>query len=353
MTMKDIFKKYLTDETPLMWIQDPINIYYMTGYLANPHERLFAYVLSNDGQEYLVAPNMEHTDISNSPFNGEHIGYNDTDNPYKLLPFELPQSIYVDKGYTTMARMEELEAHGVTSFKALDQLLIENRQIKRDDELIIMRESAQIADEAIQIGVDSLKVGISEVEVISIIEKAMKQKGIKRMSFDTMVLFGDHAASPHGEPNDRTLQENELVLFDLGVIHKGYASDITRTVQFGNVTNHAKKIYNIVLEAQQKAIEKIKPGVKLSELDQTARQHITDAGYGKYFPHRLGHGIGLDVHEAPFVTEHNNDTLQEGMVITIEPGIYIPNDVGVRIEDDIQVTQDGYEYLTKYPKEKF
>lgn len=165
-----------------------------------------------------------------------------------------------------------------------------------------------------------------------------------------MVLFGDHAASPHGTPGDRELQDNEYVLFDLGVIVNHYCSDMTRTVKFGTPENQAQEIYDIVLKAETTAIKAIKPGVKLKAIDKIARDIISEAGYGEYFPHRLGHGLGLEEHEYQDVSSTNENVLEAGMVITIEPGIYVPNVAGVRIEDDILVTENGYEILTRYDK---
>ena len=155
-----------------------------------------------------------------------------------------------------------------------------------------------------------------------------------------MVLFGDHAASPHGTPGDRTLVKNEYVLFDLGVVYNHYCSDMTKTVKFGEPSKEARTIYDIVLKAEQSAIEAIKPGVPLQNIDKIARDIISEAGYGDFFPHRLGHGLGLEEH----------DLLEVGMVITIEPGIYVPDVAGVRIEDDILVTDTGFEILTHYNK---
>ena len=164
-----------------------------------------------------------------------------------------------------------------------------------------------------------------------------------------MVLFGDHA-SPHGTPGERKLVKDEYVLFDLGVIYNHYCSDMTRTVKFGTPSEEAQTIYNIVLEAETNAIEAIRAGVPLQDIDKIARDIISDAGYGDYFPHRLGHGLGLEEHEYQDVSSTNSNLLEAGMVITIEPGIYVPNVAGVRIEDDILVTENGYEILTHYDK---
>ena len=165
-----------------------------------------------------------------------------------------------------------------------------------------------------------------------------------------MVLFGDHAASPHGTPGNRKLQQDEFVLFDLGVIYDNYCSDMTRTVQFGTPSKEAQAIYDVVLKAELEAIAAIKPGVTIKDVDAIARNIISEAGYGEYFPHRLGHGLGLEEHEYQDVSSSNNNQFEAGMVVTVEPGIYVPGVAGVRIEDDILVTEDGYEILTGYEK---
>lgn len=171
------------------------------------------------------------------------------------------------------------------------------------------------------------------------------------MSFDTMVLSGPKTASPHGKPGDRKIQKGDFVLFDLGVIYEGYCSDITRTVSFGKPSDAQKDVYETVRQAEQAAVDAVKPGVRAMDLDKIARDVITEAGYGEFFTHRLGHGLGISVHEFPSVTGTNEMELIEGMVFTIEPGIYDPSITGVRIEDDVVVTKDGVEVLTKYPKE--
>ena len=170
------------------------------------------------------------------------------------------------------------------------------------------------------------------------------------MSFSTMVLTGANAASPHGTPGSTKVKRGDFVLFDLGVVYEGYCSDITRTVAYGDISDKQREIYETVLKAEEAAIAASKPGVSCAEIDLTARNIIRDKGYGDYFPHRLGHGLGISVHEFPSLTETNPLLLKSGMVYTIEPGIYVPNVAGVRIEDDIYVTENGAEVLTKYPK---
>lgn len=237
-----------------------------------------------------------------------------------------------------------------SSFIPIEHKIEQIRLIKTEAELKILKEAALLADYAVQVGVDEIAEGKTEAEIVAKIEYEMKKKGVTAMSFDTMVLTGKNGALPHGTPGETKIKKGDLVLFDLGVVHKGYCSDITRTVAFGDISDEQKKIYDTVLEAQIAAVEKVKAGVKASEIDLTARNIIREAGFGDYFPHRLGHGLGASVHEFPSITETNSMELQENMVFTIEPGIYVPGVAGVRIEDDLVVTKDGVQVLTEFPK---
>lgn len=192
---------------------------------------------------------------------------------------------------------------------------------------------------------------MTETDIIAQIEFGMKKIGINQMSFETMVLTGNNAANPHGIPGTNRIENNSLLLFDLGVVSQGYVSDMTRTVAVGQPDQFKKDIYNICLEAQLTALDFIKPGVTASEIDAAARQVIEKAGYGEYFNHRLGHGLGMDVHEFPSIMDGNDLVIEEGMCFSVEPGIYIPERVGVRIEDCGHVTKDGFEVFTHTPKE--
>ncbi|PNZ29437.1 peptidase M24 family protein [Staphylococcus rostri] len=332
------------------WISHPINIFYLTGFKSEPHERLFALLVTKEGDQTLFVPQLDVEEVKASPYQGKIIGYLDTENPYAKHSAKYPKML-IEETHLTVKRARELEtAFDVKTFDALDLTLKTLRNVKTEAEITEMRRAAELADKCVEIGVAYLKAGVSEREVVNHIENEIKKHGVSEMSFDTMVLFGDHAAAPHGTPGDRKLQDDEYVLFDLGVIYNHYCSDITRTVAFGQPSDEANRIYDIVKQAEQSAIDAIKPGVTISTLDNIARGIIEDAGYGDYFPHRLGHGLGLEAHEYQDVSNTNENVLEEGMVITIEPGIYVPNVAGVRIEDDILVTADGYESLSHYPK---
>lgn len=333
-------------------ITNPTNIYYLTGLSCDPHERLLMLVISRKKVSILV-PAMEYENAKRSIFNEiEIVKYLDTEDGYKLLCDNTGKfnKVGIEKEHLTVARMQRIQnIFEVEEFFSVDELTINMRKYKSSDELEKLRKSARLADIAIDIAKKNMKEGITELELKAIIEFKMK-KYAKSMSFDTIVLFGKNAADPHGESGMTKLKYGDLALFDLGVYYKGYASDETRTIKFGKVDDEAEKIYEIVKKANMKAISECKPGVSFAYIDKVARDIISEAGYGEYFTHRLGHGLGLDVHEYPDVSEKTNDLLEENMVFTIEPGIYKPGVAGVRIEDDVVVTKNGCEVLTKYEK---
>ena len=334
------------------------NVFYTTGFRSDPHERWLAVFVPSSGDSVLICPGMEVEDVRHSGWTGDVIGYSDTENPIALLR-ELVvtrakslKSIAIESGHLTVDRLSILsESFGEFATHSIDQLMNGLRVVKTEDELVHIRKAASLADFAIEVACAELAEGKTELDVLATIEYELKRKGITEMAFSTMVLTGKNAASPHGTPGLTKINYGDLVLFDLGVVYNGYCSDITRTVAFGEIGNEQRKIYETVLKAEQTALEMVKPGVKASDLDKAARQVIIDAGYGEFFPHRLGHGLGLNVHEYPSITSSNDLVLEEGMTFTIEPGIYVPNVAGVRIEDDLLVTADGCETLTKFPKE--
>jgi Xaa-Pro dipeptidase len=301
---------------------------------------------------------MEVYDVKSSGWNHEIIGYSDIDNPWELIHTSINkrinhlQKVAIEKEHMNVERYEQLSALFTgAAFVSAEEKLRKLRMIKDAKELKIIEEACALADYAIEVGCSEIKEGRTELEVLNAVEYALKQKGVTEMSFSTMVLTGANAASPHGNPGNTKIQKGDLVLFDLGVVVERYCSDITRTVAYGDINDKQKEIYDTVLKGQLAAIEASKPGVPAAEVDLTARRIIADAGYGEYFPHRLGHGLGISVHEYPSMTETNQLVIEAGMVYTIEPGIYVPGVAGVRIEDDVFITTDGAKVLTKFPKE--
>lgn len=350
MKSEQIINELKKQQADAAWITTPLNIFYFTGYLSDPHERLLALLIKENGKQVLFCPQLEVEEVKASHFEGEIIGYFDTENALDKYP-QTFEKLLIEAAHLTVQRQRELiEAFHVQSFGDIDQTIKDLRNVKSESEINKIKKACELADKCIEIGVDFLQEGVTERQVVNHIENAIKDYGVNEMSFDTMVLFGDHAASPHGTPGDRKLQKDEYVLFDLGVIYDNYCSDMTRTVQFGTPSEAAQNIYNIVLKAEQEAIAAIKPGVTIKEVDDIARNIIIDAGYGEYFPHRLGHGLGLEEHEYQDISSSNTNKFVPGMVVTVEPGIYVPGIAGVRIEDDILVTEDGNTSLTGYEK---
>ena len=225
------------------------------------------------------------------------------------------------------------------------------RLIKSESELQILKEAAKIADEAFNHIISFIRPGIKEVDVANELEFFMRKNGATSSSFDIIVASGYRSALPHGVASDKFIQKGELVTLDFGAYYKGYCSDITRTVAVGEPEDELKKIYDIVLEAQLRGMREIKAGMTGKEADALTRDYITEKGYSQYFGHSTGHGIGLDVHEGPALSYKSTTVLQPGMVVTVEPGIYLKGLGGVRIEDDTVITDHGNKSLTHAPKE--
>lgn len=234
-----------------------------------------------------------------------------------------------------------------------DNFFEELRMVKSQYEQELIEHSSQLACKAYLRTLESVKEGISELELSAILEHEMKRLGASKASFDLIVASGVRSAMPHGIASERKIENGDIITFDFGSFYKGYASDCTRTISLGKPKyNEAYDIYRIVLEAQLSALSKIKEGVSAKEIDLEAREFITKAGYGDNFGHSTGHGVGLEIHELPHVSIDSEIILKEGMAITVEPGIYLNNKFGIRIEDLVIVEKDGFKTLTNLEKER-
>jgi Xaa-Pro aminopeptidase len=223
------------------------------------------------------------------------------------------------------------------------------RVVKDDQELALIQRAIDISSKAFLHVIQVLKEGVVEREAALEMESFIKHTGADAIGFDIIIASGKRSALPHGRASGKRIGGGDLILIDFGSGFQGYHSDQTRTVVCGRPSPRQEKVYQVVKDAHDKAIEKVSPGIAIQEVDAAARDHIRNQGYGEYFGHGTGHGIGLAVHEDPVVNGENKGALQEGMVFTIEPGIYIPNWGGVRIEDMIRVTSHGAEVLTYLP----
>jgi Xaa-Pro aminopeptidase len=265
------------------------------------------------------------------------------------------QIVGFDQEHTSYARFLELQKclqESQLNLLPLHDLVMELRRIKDDEEILLLKETGILGGKGFDFVCSILKEGITESEVALELEIFWKRLGAKGVAFDPIIAFGVNSSMPHYRAGQAKLQKNDLVLIDIGVTYRHYHSDMTRVLFVGDshqIDPEMKRIYSIVKEAQAQALLRCKPGTSIGELDQSARGYIADQGYGDKFTHSLGHGIGLDVHEFPFIRNREpfkDVILKPGMVITIEPGIYLPGKGGVRLEDTVVITEEGYQNLT-------
>ena len=238
---------------------------------------------------------------------------------------------------------------GKAKLKVQSDLVWELRKVKEEKELELMRKAGELTSFGMKVAYETIRPGLTEIEVAGEIEYAMRKKGGYGVAFETIVASGIRSAYPHGGCANRKIHKGDLVVVDMGAMYEYYRSDITRTVVAGKASEKQKKLYNVVKEAQEKAYRAIKPRAKGKDVDQVARKVIEDAGYGSNFNHGLGHGVGLEVHEPPMLAPNSKDKLVIGNVVTDEPGIYFPGFGGFRIEDTVLVQKGKGEILTKGP----
>lgn len=254
--------------------------------------------------------------------------------------------------YLTVAQLETIKTAYPGEPRAAHDLVSALRRLKTEDEIRTIEEALRLSESVLADILPSLKPGVSERETAARIEYEMKMRGAEAEAFDTIVLFGARSSLPHGRPDESRLAQGDIVLLDFGCRKSGYCSDLTRTQVFGSMPDAwFEEVYELVLTAQRIAIEAARPGMTCRELDGVARNLIAEAGYGEYFGHGLGHGLGIEIHETPRVNPQSEIVLEPGMVMTIEPGVYVPERGGVRIEDVIAVTSAGCTVLSRAPKE--
>ncbi|MGO2082168.1 M24 family metallopeptidase [Vagococcus sp.] len=249
------------------------------------------------------------------------------------------------KQYADLERLIEVDLIPISG------MVEELREVKDSSEVEIIKEACRIADAAFKHILTFIKPGVTELQVANELDFYMRSLGASGVSFDTIVASGLRSAMPHGVASSKVIETGDFVTIDFGCYYEGYVSDMTRTISVGEPSEKLKEIYQVVLEAQEKVLLEAKPGMTGIELDAVAREHIASKGYGEAFGHSTGHGIGLEIHEGPNVSKVSEKAFVPGNVITNEPGIYLPGIGGVRIEDDMLVTENGVERLTHSPKE--
>lgn len=323
------------------------NVYYLTGFWGSNGTVLITrdrQVLVTD-LRYIIAAKQEAPDF-------EILAERDE--------LRLISNIIKDAGLTNIGFENEISyayhqrmqaVFSDVNLTALSNFVEELRMIKDETEIAAIRKACSISDQAFADALDFIKPGKTEIEIANFLDFRMRELGSSGLSFDTILASGVNSSKPHAHPMHKPVQLGEAITMDFGCLYDHYVSDMTRTIYLGHVSDQEAEIYETVLKANQALIDQAKAGLGFRDFDKIPRDIIIEAGYGEYFTHGIGHGIGLDIHEEPYFSQTSQESIQTGMVLTDEPGIYLDDQYGVRIEDDILITETGCQVLTLAPKE--
>ena len=342
-----VLEKMKEHDLSQLIVCDPYSIYYLTGCWNEPFERMWVLLLKDSGEQLLFANLLFNVSKVKVPV----ILYSDTDDYVGMLAQHIDSSrtLGVDKLFPARFLIPLMNSTGVRTVLG-SQCVDDVRAVKDEEEQKLMIEASAINDKVMEEVSQFIKVGMTEKQIASFIDNKYLEYGCQGNSFASIVSFEANAADPHHEPDDSVLQKGQLVLIDIGCRKDNYCSDMTRTFFTDQPDEKHRMIYELVRKANEKAISIIKPGVKLKDIDAAARDLITEAGYGPYFNHRLGHFIGQTDHEQGDVSSVNENAVHPGMIFSIEPGIYLPEEFGVRIEDLVMVTEEGCQVLNHVSK---
>lgn len=328
-----------------LFVSAPISILYLTGVLIQPRERFYG-LLVTSRTAVLFVPELEATAARG--FSGQVVPIADDEDLEATLASHRPAgTLAVEKRHLSVEWLELLQtAWQARDVGDLSGRLEAMRLIKDESELSAMRRACRIIDEVVAWALSQLQPGLTERQLAGLIDQRLERHYSVQAAFPSLVQFGADSALPHGEAGGRKLASGDAVLLDIGARVEGYPSDITRTAFYGTAPEQMRRIYQVVLEAHLAAAAALRPGAVAKEVDRAARDVIRAAGFGDKFTHRVGHGLGLEVHEPPSMHGKDGTVLAPGMVVTIEPGIYLPGVGGVRIEDDYLITAEGAERMT-------
>lgn len=334
-----------------MVICDPCSVFYLTGIMIKPGERMLALYINSDSSKNKIFINELF--IVNEDIGIEKVRFDDNVDAAKLLAEYTDHSkpLGIDKKFEARFLLRLMECGAASEYVNSSECVDYVRSQKDHEEADFMREASRINDKAMGEIIKRVSDGAVEEELALQMLDIYKSFGADGYSFEPLVGFGESAAIGHYEGGNRVIKEGDCVLVDVGCVKDNYCSDMTRTFFYKSVSDEHRKIYEIVKKAQQAAIDVIKPGVRFCDIDKAARDIITEAGYGDKFTHRLGHSIGIECHEYGDVSSTNENEVKPGMVFSIEPGIYLEGDVGIRIEDLVMVTENGVEVLNSFTKD--
>jgi len=336
------------------------NLRYLTGLNLHLTERPLVFFFPREGRLASLLPTLEVPRIeAHLAFDVELFAYSDKEGHQPAFERACRALNLAGKRLgVEFLNMRVLELRHLEQYapgcQMLDAggVLSELRMIKDAEEIEHIRQAIHITEQALQKVADAIQPGRADLEIAAELKIAFLRAGAQGMSFEPIVVVGPESASPHARPSGRLIEPGDLIVIDCGVTCQGYVADITRTFAVGPIAPRLKRVYEIVKEANAAGRAAVRPGVPAQDVDRVARQVIVQAGYGEYFVHRTGHGLGLEVHEPPYIVEGNEELLRPGMTFTIEPGIYLPDQGGVRIEDDVLVTTQGAETLTTFPRDQ-
>ncbi len=329
------------------------NMLFLSGFTDEPGERLLLLLVPREGSPIFIAPQLYADQIRQASSVADVRAWKDGDDPEALLKrttaeFGLRSArVLVDDSMWASFLLMLKRALPQADFEAASQVMGPLRREKTPDEIGHMAQAGAISDEAFGQILNLTVSGMSELELARALEGAMKEQGAEKIAFETLVASGPNSAFPHHRAGQRRIEPGDVVILDFGCRVHGYCSDITRTIVCEEPSEEVQAVYGAVKRAQEKGVQAVKPGIAAQEVDRVAREEIAKAGYSEQFIHRTGHGIGLDVHEAPYIAEGNQLRLEAGMTFSVEPGIYLPDRFGIRIEDIVVVTETGARGLNK------
>ena len=331
-----------------MIVADSKSIWYLTGVDVEPMERVFAFLIRADGHHVFFLNRLFN--VSDTGF--EEVWFSDTDDAIGMIAgrVDAAKPLGIDKEWRAGFLIPLMERCPGLRVRLASDCVDDCRAVKDETEIALMRESSRINDEVNRLASEYVKEGMTEKQVAAFIDAEFLRRGCSGSGFSSIVSFGANAADPHHEPDNTVLKAGECVLIDMGCVKDRYCSDMTRTFFCKRADPEQVRIHDLVREANERAEAIIRPGVRFCDIDAAARDHIAAAGYGEYFNHRLGHFIGQTDHEKGDVSSANTRTAEPGMIFSIEPGIYLPGQFGVRIEDLVMVTEDGCELLNREDK---
>lgn len=334
----------------------PSAVYYFTGFRSDPMERFMGLWVTDREAPVLFVPQLDEGKVAAAVGIGRKVPVKDEMSPSDVLRqagLGTPRSCGVDKKALSWHLAEQLQSlWPEADFADVGSEIRRMMGTKTRDEADLVRQAAEIGDKALTAALASFRVGMRESELAGEIVRQIRLAGGEGLAFGPTVVSGPRTALPHADTGEELIRDGDLLVIDMGVVYRQYLSDMTRTFIVGTGNEEQERIFEIVLEANRRAVAAIKPGVPLADVDSAARDYIKAAGYGEYFTHRVGHGLGTDIHEEPSVHGGNRDCVNAGLLFTVEPGIYVPGVGGVRIEDDVYVNERGeIELLTSFPRE--